>query len=100
MCDLHVVDVAAVPDRLENGVVKTKNQDVLHRLFAEIVIDAVNLVLRENCLDLAVQGPGRIVVIAKGLLDDHAAPVAVLLAGETDAAQLLHNGRKEFWGSR
>ena len=41
--DLHVVDVAAVPDRLEDSVGEAERHDVLHGLFAEIVIDAVDL---------------------------------------------------------
>jgi hypothetical protein len=36
--DLHVIDVPPVPDRLENTVQGPKNQDVLDRLFAKIVI--------------------------------------------------------------
>ena len=31
--DLDVVDIAAMPDRLENQVAETENQDVAHRLF-------------------------------------------------------------------
>ena len=46
--DLHVVDVIAVPDRLEHAVGEAQHQDVLHRLLAEVVIDAVDLVLVES----------------------------------------------------
>ena len=46
--DLHVVHVIAIPKGLENAVPKAKNQQILHRIFAEIVIDAVNLLFLED----------------------------------------------------
>ena len=45
--DLHVVDELAVPDRLEDAVREPKRQDVLHRLLAEVVVDAEDLALVE-----------------------------------------------------
>ena len=41
--DLHVVNVFAAPQRLENTVGKAHEHDVLHRLFAQKVVHAVNL---------------------------------------------------------
>ena len=38
-----MIDVAAVPDRLEDSVGEAERQDVLHRFFAQIVVDAVDL---------------------------------------------------------
>jgi hypothetical protein len=46
--DLDRVDVAPVPDRLEDDVRETQRHDVLHRFFPEIVIDAVDRVLGED----------------------------------------------------
>ena len=46
--DLHVVDEAAVPDRLEDGVGEAQHQEILHRLLGEVVIDAVHLPLAEG----------------------------------------------------
>jgi hypothetical protein len=40
--DLHAIDVAPVPDRFEDHVGEAQRHDVLHRLFAEIVVDAVD----------------------------------------------------------
>ena len=37
--DLHVVDVVAVPDRLEHRVGEAQGQQVLDRLLAEVVVD-------------------------------------------------------------
>ena len=41
--DLHVVQIIAVPDRLENRVGEAKKQDILGSFFAEVMIDAKNL---------------------------------------------------------
>jgi len=41
--NLHVVNVVAIPERLDELLEKRKTMDVLHGLFAEIVIDAVDL---------------------------------------------------------
>ena len=41
----NVIDVPTVPDRLEDPVAEAEHHDVLHGLFAEIMIDAVNLLL-------------------------------------------------------
>src|SRR6266567_541337 len=98
--DLHVVNIAAVPDRLKDRVVKTKDQDILHCLFSEVVIDAIDLIFREDCFDLAVQGASRIVVVAKRFLNNHSPPAAILLTGVPDLTQLLDDGRKEFGRSR
>lgn len=49
--DLHMVDVAPIPQRLKHGVGETEDEDVLHRLFAQVVIDAEDLVLREHGMD-------------------------------------------------
>ena len=40
--DLDVVDVVPIPNRLEQGVGKAKDQEVEDRFFAEIVIDPVD----------------------------------------------------------
>ena len=48
--DLDVVDVLAVPDRLEQAVAEAKREDVLHRLLAEEVVDTEDLRLpRARC---------------------------------------------------
>ena len=41
--DLDMVDVVAIPDRLEHAVGEAQHQDVLHRLLAEVMIDPVDL---------------------------------------------------------
>ena len=41
--DLHMIDVIAIPDRFKKGVCKAEDQHVLHRLLAQIVVDAKDL---------------------------------------------------------
>ena len=56
--DLHVVDVVGVPDRLEQLVGEAQRQQVLHRLLAEVVVDAEDRVGREDALDDVVELAG------------------------------------------
>ncbi len=89
--DLHVVDVAPVPDGLEDGVGEAEGEDVLDRLFAEVVIDAVDLLLGEHREELSVELHGRLEAVAEGLLDDDAAEDAAVLTAESGVAELLHD---------
>ena len=87
--DLDMVDVAAVPDRLEDPVAEPEDQQVPDRLLPEVVVDAVDLRLAEDLADLAVQADRRVEVVAERLLDDDPAPAAlVALVVEPHPAQL------------
>ena len=46
--DLHMIDVRVVPQRLQQDVGETQRHEVLHRLLAEIVIDAEDIALEEH----------------------------------------------------
>ena len=74
--DLNMVDVAAVPDRLEDGVGEAQRQHVLDRLFPEVVVDAVQLGLLEHAVQAVVELEGAGQVAAVGLLhhDAHEGP--------------------------
>ena len=54
ICDLNVINVAAVPDGLEDGVIEAEHENVLHCLFAEVVVNPIDLVLRQHCLNLPI----------------------------------------------
>src|SRR6516165_1757037 len=56
--DSDMIDVPAIPNRFENAVAEAEDHDVLHRLFTEVVVDTINLLLREHSLDLFVQCQG------------------------------------------
>ena len=70
-----MVDVVAVPDRLEEAVREPQCEHVLHGLLAEEVIDAEDLLLGEDAVHDCVQRAGRIEVGPERLLHDHARPV-------------------------
>ena len=72
--DLHVVDVVGVPDRLEHLVGEAQRQQVLHRLLAQVVVDAEDRVGGEDVLDDGVELAGRLQVVPERLLDDDPAP--------------------------
>ena len=85
--DLHVVDVIAVPDRLEDGVGEAQNQKVLHCLFAEVMVDAIDLVLGELAVDRLVQSLGAGLVGAEGFFHNQM-PRAAVVAGQAARAQV------------
>ena len=53
--DLHVVDVAPVPERLEDAVAEAEDEQVADRLLAQVVVDAVDLRLVEDAHDRVVE---------------------------------------------
>jgi len=53
--DLDVLDVVAVEDRLEERVGETEVEEVLHRLFAEVVVDAEDRRLGEDLVQCVVE---------------------------------------------
>ena len=92
--DLHVVDVIAIPDRLEQSVGEAQHQDVLHRLLAEIMVDAENLILLENAEKLLIERPRGSEIGAERLLDDDAPPGAVVLPRQAGLAEMAADRRE------
>ena len=98
--DLDVVDEVAVPDRLEHVVGEPERHHVLDGLLAQVVIDAVDLLLAEGGGDGLLQLARGIEVGAERLLDDHphvglTAVVEVrLLERGRDHAEVLRRGRE------
>jgi hypothetical protein len=86
--DLHVVHRVAVPERLEDRIGEPERQQILHRLFAEIVVDAVDLRFVEVAVQQRVQGPGGVEVVAERFFEDHAHPAAALQ--QSRRIELLH----------
>src|SRR4051812_10939061 len=73
-CYLHVVYVAAIPDRFEDRVGETENKQILNRLLAQVMIDAEDLILRKPLRQERVQIAGRVEIVAKRFLDYHPLP--------------------------
>ena len=72
--DLDVVDVAVVPERLEDRVGKAQHHDVLRGFLPEIVVDAIRVLFAEDAGDHFVERVRRREIGAEGLLHDHARP--------------------------
>ena len=77
--DLDVVDVLAIPQRLEQAVGKAQRHDVLDRLLAEEMVHPIDLMLLQRLQDRGVERLGRGQVMAERLLDDDPPPLSVLL---------------------
>ncbi len=84
--DLDVIDVVAIPDRLEDAIGEAQDQHVLDGLFAEVVVDAVDLVLAQVPVQGGVELARRLQVAAERLFDDDAAP-PVALDGQAGGGQ-------------
>ena len=70
--DLHMIDVSAIPHRLQQDVGETERHEVLHGLLAEVVIYAEDISLQEYRPDHVVDDGGALTVFANRLLYDDA----------------------------
>ena len=70
--DLHMIDEVAVPDRLEQAVGEAECEDVLRRLLAQEVVDAEDLVLGKDLVQLGVQRDRAFQIGAERLFHDDA----------------------------
>ena len=98
-CDLHFLDVLTVPQRLEDRIGKTENENVLDSFLAEVVIDAIDLVLVQAIEDRAVQCPGGVETPAERLLDHDPIPGPLAWrksARRQPALRQLGQGRREY----
>ena len=89
--ELDVVDVLAVPERLKEPVREAKREQVLHRILAEVVVDAKDLLFPPAGEEDVIERHRRGEVVPEGLLDDEPAPAA---GGGVEAppGELLRDG--------
>ncbi len=87
--DLHVVDVVAVPERLEDRVAEAQRDQVLDRLLAEVVVDAEDLPLGEHAVEVGVEGIGAREVVPERLLDDEAREAALVLRDHAGGREVV-----------
>ena len=73
--DLDVVDIGRVPHRLVEHIGEAQRHQVLHRLLAEIVVDAEDLIFAEMLPYRLVQSAGRPQVAADGLFHHEAGAI-------------------------
>src|SRR5207244_12193228 len=68
--DLHALHIIAVPDRLKKSIGETKEEQVLDAFFAEIMVDAENILFRKHGMRGGIQGAGGSQVSTERLLKD------------------------------
>src|SRR5579859_2796678 len=73
-CDLHVIDVAAVPDWLKDTIGQSEDQDILDGLFPQIMVNTINLFLSEYLAHQAVQFASGGEVVPKRFFDNDTRP--------------------------
>src|SRR5260370_23573833 len=52
--DLHTVDIATVPNWLEDTISQAEDEDILHCLLTQIMVDTIDLLFLENFPNLTV----------------------------------------------
>src|SRR5215213_5233866 len=92
--DLDVVDIVTIPDRFKHRVAEAKDENILHRIFAEIMIDAINLALLEYAGDGSVQLFCGFEIAPERLFNNDPAPMAILLR-EPGLAETRHDFREK-----
>src|SRR3954469_1658353 len=70
-CDLHTLDMIAVPDRLQKGISKSEKHHVVNGRFAEIMVDPEDVSLPKSLQQNGVELDCRIQVAPEWLLDDY-----------------------------
>ena len=68
-CDLDMVNIIARPEGLEQHVGKPQDHQVLHRLLAEVMVDAKDLALSEHSPDTVIDFAGGFEVSADRLFE-------------------------------
>ena len=93
-CDLHMIDVISIPQRLEQTVGETQGHDVLYCFLSEIVVDAIGLGLGKNAQDFAIERLSRCEIASERLLDDDPPPLAGFFTYKPRCTQMAHDRRK------
>ncbi|MNZ57695.1 hypothetical protein D3C78_756800 [compost metagenome] len=89
--DLHVIDVPGAPHRLEQGIGEAQRHQVLHRLLAEVVIDAEHPRFVEHMADRLVDRLRRFQRVAERLFQHDAG----FRAGQAGDGEVLRDGREQ-----
>src|SRR5215471_3375955 len=97
-----MVDIVAIPQRLENSVAEAQNEQILYGVFAQVVIDAVDLILFEDVVDNLVQLLCRNQVAAERLFNNDPHPCfRIARPRKARAAELLDDVDVNFgWSGK
>ena len=95
--DLNVIDVAIIPDRFPDRVGETHRQNVLHRFFAQIMVDAKHVGFIEVFAEHFIQLVRRAQIATERFFDDDATKAARFLFAEIfDNRPELFRRRREI----
>src|SRR5947208_2465468 len=88
--NLDVIDRIPVPEPFKNGIGEAEHQDVLHRLFAKVMVDPKNLLLVGVTRQFRIELAGRVQIVTKWLFDHNALPALfAILVQQPSAVELL-----------
>ena len=96
----HMSNVAAIPDRLENGVGKAKHQDVLHRILSQIMIDPEDLVFFKALVKGFLQVHCSWQIPTEGFLHHDSRPAVAILTFFGKVGLPQHFGNYRIQGRR
>ncbi len=74
--DLDMVDIVAIPERFKDTVNETQHKEVLNRLLAQVMIDAIDLLLGKYLVDILIQLLRRLEIPSERLLYNQPRPAA------------------------
>src|SRR5262245_3601309 len=89
-----MINVVPVPDWLKQSIGKAQHEDVLYRLLAEIMIDAIDLVLFEDIKQFSVEHARGCEIGPERLFDDYPTPGAIVLACKAGTAEMATDRRE------
>src|SRR5689334_5533979 len=78
-CNLYMIDIMVIPNRLKQSVAEAEDQNILYCLLTQVVINPVYLTFFENCANVFVQCTSRFQIVSKRLFNNHTPPVTVFL---------------------
>ena len=90
----------AIPNRFKQTICEPQHHDILHSLFSQIVINAINLMFVKYIQEFSIESLRRSQINSKWFLEDEAAPCPVLLASETRLAKTAPYRRECRWRRR
>ena len=90
-CDLHMIDVVRVPERLENRVGESQDEDVLRGFFAEEMVDAIGLLLVKELRNDAIEFARRGEIGAERFFDYDARPASFAGLVQAGGFQILED---------
>src|SRR5262249_24503147 len=77
-----MIDAIAIPKPLENGIRETEHQNVLDGFFAEVMVNAKDLLFARVTGELGVELMGGGQIVAERFFDDNALPACLAIFAE------------------